>query len=389
MRVKRAALVAGVAVVAAGGLFLALRPGELAVQVEVVARGPLRVTVDEDGETRVRDRFRVAAPVEGHLRRLAVREGDSVRAGEAVAWLEPTPLDPRARETAERRVEAAEDGRAAAGSALASAEAALAQEGADLRRADTLLAHGALSREAWERQRLAVETSARAAEAAGARSRAAAHEVEVARAALISATGGGPLVPLRAPAAGRVLRVLEQSERVMPAGTPVLEIGDDSALEVVLDVLTQDAVRIRIGAPVLLSVTGGGDTLAARVRSVEPAAFTKVSPLGVEEQRVNVVVDIEGPAAGLGDGFRVDARIVVWEGADLLLVPSGALVREPEGWTVFTVREGRARRVPVRIGERGGTAAEVREGLREGDRVIVWPDDRVRDGERVRDVQAL
>jgi HlyD family secretion protein len=213
--------------------------------------------------------------------------------------------------------------------------------------------------------------------------------VVVARAALISATGGGPLVPLRAPAAGRVLRLLEQSERVMPAGTPVLEIGDCSALEVVLDVLTQDAVRIRAGAPVLLSATGGGDTLAARVRNVEPAAFTKVSPLGVEEQRVNVVVDVEGPAAGLGDGFRVDARIVVWEGTDLLLVPSGALVRDPEGWTVYTVREGRARRVPLQVGERSGTAAEVRGGLREGDRVIVWPDDRIRDGVRVRDVQSL
>ncbi len=389
MRVKRAALVGGVAVAVVGGLFVALRPGELAVQVEVVARGPLRVTVDEDGETRVRDRFRVAAPVEGRLRRVAVREGDSVRAGAALAWIEPAPLDPRAREAAERRVDASEDGLAAAGAAVASAEAALAQARADLRRADTLLAHGALSREAWERQRLAVETAARAAEAAGARSRAAAHEVEVARAALISATGGGPLVPLRAPAAGRVLRLLEQSDRVMAAGTPVLEIGDCSALEVVLDVLTQDAVRIRAGAPVLLSATGGNDTLAARVRHVEPAAFTKVSPLGVEEQRVNVVVDVEGPAAGLGDGFRVDARIVVWEGTDLLLVPSGALVRDPEGWTVFIVHEGRARRVPVQVGERSGTAAEVRDGLREGDRVVVWPDDRIRDGVRVRDVQAL
>lgn len=389
MRLQRAVLVAGLAVVAAGGLFLALRPGELAVQVEAVTRGPLRVTVDEDGETRVRDRFRVAAPVDGRLRRVAVREGDSVQAGAALAWLEPAPLDPRAREAAERRVGAAEDGQAAAEAALAAAEAALAQARADLRRADTLLAHGALSEEAWERQSLAVETAARAAEAAAARSRAAAHEVGVARAALLSAAGGGPLVPLRAPAAGRVLRLLEQSERVMPAGTPVLEIGDCSALEVVLDVLTQDAVRIRAGAPVLLSATGGGDTLAARVRLVEPAAFTKVSPLGVEEQRVNVIVDVEGPAAGLGDGFRVDARIVIWEATGLLLVPSGALVREPAGWTVFVVRGGRARRVPVRIGERSGAAAEVRDGLREGDRVVVWPDDRIADGVRVRDASAL
>lgn len=385
MRPSRIVLLVGV-VLAAAGLHLALRPREIAVQVAAVARGPLRVTVAEDGETRVRDRFRVAAPVQGRLRRVTVREGDTVRAGAALAWVEPAPLEPRVREAAERRVAAAEDGRAAAEAGMASAEAALAQAAADLRRADTLVAHGAISREVWERQALAVETTARAAQAAEARSRAAAHEVEVARAALMSATSGGPLVALRAPAAGRVLRLLEQSERVMVAGTPVLEVGDPSALEVVLDVLTQDAVRIRAGAPVLLSATGGGDTLAGRVRTVEPGAFTKVSPLGVEEQRVNVVVDLDAPVTGLGDGFRVDARIVVWEGTDLLLVPTGALVREPAGWTVFVVREGRARRVPIEVGERSELAAEVRDGLREGDRVLVWPDDRIRDGVRVRDV---
>jgi HlyD family secretion protein len=220
--------------------------------------------------------------------------------------------------------------------------------------------------------------------------------VEAARAALIDAWGSAPpseetrtvcpdtpCVEVRAPVAGRVLRVLQESERIVAAGTPLVEIGEPSDLEIVVDVLSTDAVRIRPGAPVRIVDWGGEGELAAAVRRVEPSAFTKVSALGVEEQRVNVVADLQEPAPGLGDGFRVEARIQVWEGSELVLVPASALFRAGKHWAVFVVDAGVARRREVEVGERGEAAAEIRGNLSEGEKVILHPSDQLADGARV------
>jgi HlyD family secretion protein len=191
-------------------------------------------------------------------------------------------------------------------------------------------------------------------------------------------------VELRAPVSGSVLRVLEESERIVAAGTPLLEIGNPEDLEIVVDVLSTDAVRIHPGTEARIEEWGGAGALRARVRLVEPSAFTKISALGVEEQRVNVIADLLEPAPGLGDGFRVEARIRVWQAADVLLVPASALFRAGESWAVFVVEDGVARRREIELGERGGTSAEIRANLAEGETVVLHPSDRLRDGARVK-----
>ncbi|MEW5930249.1 MAG: HlyD family efflux transporter periplasmic adaptor subunit, partial [Gemmatimonadota bacterium] len=253
-------------------------------------------------------------------------------------------------------------------------------------RARTLAAAGALSRSAREEAELAALSRAREADAAAERVRAAAADVASARAALADADPSAePRAPLevRSPVAGRVLRVPERSARAVAAGAPLVELGDADALEVVVDVLSADAVAIRPGAPVEIGDWGGAGTLRGVVRRVEPSAFTRVSALGVEEQRVNVVADLAARPAGLGDNYRVEARIVTWLAPRVLRVPSGALFRDGEAWGVFVVEEGRARRRAVRVGHRGEDAVEVPGGLRAGEEVVMFPTDQVRDGVRV------
>jgi HlyD family secretion protein len=388
----------GAAALLAAGYYLVRAPA-VPVELAEVTRGALRVTVDEEGETRVRERFVVAAPTSGRLLRIALDEGDSVGAGDVVARIVPSPLDPRDQAAAQARLEAAQAQKQAAVARRSLAEAALAQARRDAERADLLRKAGTISAEAHEQARLSLTRAREEGRAAGFAVDAAEHEVQAARAALLASRapgpragsggepcsdGSGPCVDVRAPVPGEVLRVLEESERIVLAGTPLLELGDPGDLEIVVDVLSADAVRIQPGAEMVVEDWGGDAPLRARVRLVEPSGFTKVSALGVDEQRVNVIGDFVDPPGRLGDGFRVEARVVVWEGADVVRVPGSALFRRGDAWNVFVVDGGRARRREVEVGQRGTFEAEVRGGLEAGERVVLHPSDRVQDDVRVR-----
>lgn len=364
-----------------------LRPEPLALDVAVAVRGPLRQSLHAEGKTRVRDRYVVAAPVTGRLDRTHVRVGDSVRAGAVLASLAPTPLDLRSRRQAEAQVAALEDACRSATAQVRAAAAALEQARRERLRADSLAAGGHIAAAGREAAQLQETTRARELESAEARAETAEHDLERARAALSAAgveQGGGPRTVLRAPVAGRVLLLLEESDRVILAGTPVLELGDVSRLEIVSDLLTTEAVLVRPGDTVLVEGWGGDSALLARVRRVEPSGFTKVSALGVEEQRVNMVADLDRVPPELGDRFRVEVRIVLWGAADVLTIPESALVRDGEGWVVFQVVGGRLRRQPVTVGHIGGFAVEIRSGLEPGAVVVRHPGAGVVEGARVR-----
>ena len=363
----------------------ATRPVVLDVDTAVVSRGPMRQTIDAEGKTRVRDRFVIAAPVTGRLRRLTVREGTTVAPGQVVALIAPLPLDETTRRQAEARLLFVTALASEATVRVGQARAAADQARRVLHRRDALLAAGAVSPES--REQLALESRARDDElaAAEARARSAAAKVSAARAALVGVDGStGVLIPIRSPARGSVLRIPEVSERVTAAGTPILELGDASAVEIVADVLSTDAVRICAGQDVEIVEWGGDVALGGRVRLVEPSAFTKVSALGVDEQRVNVRMDLLEPAGMLGDGFRVEVRIVVWEASAVLSVPASAVFQQTNGrWSVFVVDGGRARQREVRIGHRTSGLVEVIGGLPSGATVVLFPSDRVREGVRV------
>ncbi len=364
-----------------------LRPTRLPVDTVRVTEGPLRETIDEEGETRVHDRFIVAAPVSGRLTRVRFRAGDSVGGGDIIAWLTPAPLDSRARQQATATLEAAEDAHRSAEATVGVARSALDQAERDRARAESLAVAGHVSPAQREAAELVAQTRLRESDAATARAATAAHDVERARAALVAATGSdaasGAGMPLRAPTAGRILRLLEESERVVLAGTPVVELGDPGRLEIQADLLTTDAVKVRAGDTVLIEPTPGATPLRGRVRTVEPSAFTKVSALGVEEQRVPVIADLLDPPGALGDRYRVEVKVVVWGTARTRKIPLSALVRRGEGWAVFAVRDGRARSQAVTLGHRGALEAELLDGLAPGDVIIRYPNDQIRDGTRV------
>lgn len=382
MKLSPKRLVLLLALLAAGGwAAFALRPRPLPVETATAARGPLRVSIEEDGETRIHDRYVVAAPVAGRLERIALHPGDAVAAGTEVARLDPLPLDPRSREQAEARLAAAEASQREAGALVRRESAALDQARRTRQRLERLATEQVIADDELDAARTAERAAASDLEAARFRSRAAAFTAENARAALLE-SGAAGAVPVLAPVDGRVLRLCEECEKVVAAGTPLLELGDPADLEVVVDLLSSDAVQVRPGAPMLLDPGAGGERLRARVRGVEPSGFTKVSPLGVEEQRVNVIGDFAESPAGLGDRFRVEAEIVLWEGRDVLKVPAGALFREGTGWAVFAIEDGRARRRSVKVGHRNPDEAEILAGLEPGDAVIVHPSDAV--DERVR-----
>jgi HlyD family secretion protein len=376
----RIGLGAAVALAAAGAVAL-LRPARLRVETAPVVRGSLRVTVDEEGETRVRDRYVVAAPVAGRVARIELQEGDPVAAGAVVGRLFASPLDARAREQAAARVAEAEDAQRAADASVAQVQAAAEQARRSCQRAQELAARNLIAPEERERAELEETTRGRELESAQFRAQAAAHDVEVARAALL--VGAGTAMPLRAPVTGRVLRIPERSERVVLAGTPLLELGDPTKLEIVADLLSSDAVRVKPGDVILIEGWGGGETLRGRLRRVEPSGFTKVSALGVEEQRVNVIGDFVDPPGPMGDRYRVEVRIVVWEGRDVLQVPTSALFRHGDGWSVFVIERGRARQRDVRVDHRGTFETEIVRGLSDGDVVVRNPSDRITDGLRV------
>jgi HlyD family secretion protein len=354
------------------------------VETARVARGPVQVTVEEDGETRAIDRYGVAAPVAGRLLRVDLREGDAVKAGQVVAQIAPLPLSSADRDMLEAKLESARALKAEADEHVRRAEADAVQAERERARVADLVAKRFMSEQALEQADVAAKTRAADVKAARSRTAAAAADVEAARATLTAVRDKAPTVRVTSPVSGRVLRITEKSERVVQPGTVLVTVGDPAAIEVVVDVLSNDAVRMKPGMKVLLTGWGGPEAVEAVVRYVEPAAFKKISALGVEEQRVNVVAGFKAVPPGLGDAYRVDARIVIAEKPDALRVPVGALFRRGDEWCVFLVSEGRVSAKTVELGLRGAREAEVVAGLAERDEVVLYPGNDLADGSRVR-----
>ena len=391
---------------AAVGIFLGFRVQPVSVETGLVSVGPMRVTVEEEGKTRLRSRYVVSSPVAGYTPRLKWKAGDAVRAGETVTVLEPPPpavLDARTLDQGNARVKSAEAAFAVSEARVRTFEEQVRVAQADLEfwrrqreRDETLRKSGDVAAERIERNQAElrrVEASVSAAQRAILTARAevesARAEVAAARSALRQTTAGsgtGERIPVAAPAGGRVIRVIRESEGLVTPGEPLLEIGNANALEVVIELLSADAVKVQPGTRVILTRWGGENPLEARVRVIEPGGFTKVSALGVEEQRVRVVADLVSPETEwkqLGDGYRVEAAFVLWESASVLQAPSNTLFRYQDRWSVFAVENGMARRRAVEIGHRTALAAEIAAGAKNGDIFISHPDETVEDGKAV------
>ena len=370
----------------------ALRPQAVAVETAQAVRGAFEQTVSDDGKTRVRERYVVSAPLAGRLERIALRAGDAVEKGQVLALLTPTApafLDARTSRELQGRIGAVQALLARARAETLKYAAQRDQAQADLERQARLAKEGFVSETAREQAGLALRTAERTLDAARYAEEAARHELEQARAALAlyqSGEAGGAKWQVTSPVKGAVLKVVQESEGAVALGTPLIELADPKGLEAVVDVLSQEAVGIRPGMPARIELGQGVAPLAARVRLVEPAAFTKISALGVEEQRVNVVLDFAAPLENLqtiGDGFRVEAHVVVFRQDNALKAPVGALFRDGAGWAVFTVDGVRARKRAVKAQRRNGIEALVEDGLQPGERVVVYPSDALKDGARV------
>jgi len=368
----------------------ALKPKPAEADFVAIERGPIMVTIDEEGETRVRDRFAVSAPMAGKVLRIELEPGDPVTGGETVVATfrpsDPVLLDARTRAQNEARVGSA---RAAVSSAEVEAERAEAEldfARSEEKRYQRLFKEGGfVSIEQLERAQLAARTAEKALAAGEFAVRSAEQELAAARASLVETPEAGDQrnIIIRAPVDGVVLRRLRESEAVVPAGEPLLEIADPADLEIVSDLLSSDAVKVRRGQKVIIERWGGDHDLQGEVRRVEPYGFTKYSALGVEEQRVNIVVDFAQAHqawSALGDGYRVELRIVIAETDDVLLAPTSSLFRDREAQAVFAVRNGAATLTEVEVGLRNGLHAEITDGLSEGDTVIVHPGEAIADG---------
>ena len=369
-----------VLIAAAALLAFAFRPKPVTVQSAAVAAGEIVTTVDEDAITRVAERYEMNAPISGRHLRVRLKAGDSVTAGDVIAEFEPAELDPRTLAQTKARLDSAIDTARSADAATRAARDLLAQADRERSRIEKL---GAIvSRNELDQARTVAANRRADLTAATARAAAAKHDVETIRAAMTAAAEGGTL-QLRAPAGGQVLRVASESEATVAAGTSIAEIGDPRRLELVIDVLSPDAVQVRPGQAVVIDGWGGDAPLRAAVQRIEPSGFMKVSALGIEEQRVNVIADVIDPPPQLADRFQVQAHIVVWSG-NALRVPMSALFRSGDAWSVFAIRNGRAQQQRVEIGHRGGADVEVVSGLAAGARVIVHPSDQIRAGVRVK-----
>lgn len=387
-------IVAGVVI---GGLSVAFQPEPAAVDVVTVERGAMQVTIDAEGQTRVRDVYVVSAPVSGRKLRIPTEVGDLVVAGKTLlAAIEPSDpafLDVRSHAEAEAAVKAAQAAKSLASAELDRIKAELVFARADLVRADALVKRGTISKRDLERNQLTVKTTEAAVSTAEAGLRVRDFELQSARARLIdpsgkmTSRGADCCVQVRAPVDGQVLHIMRKSESVVAAGAPLLEIGDPGNLEIVVDLLSSDAVQVSINDTVQVEGWGGENLLTGRVRRIEPTGFTKVSALGIEEQRVNVVIDFEGEAGTwqrLGHGFRIEARIVIWQAADVLRLPMSALFRDGEDWAVFAVEGNKAVLKRLKIDHINGRVAEVTGGLDAGSLVIAHPGDQIVTGAEVK-----
>jgi len=382
-------------VVLAGG-FYGLKPKPVEVDTSIAQFGTLMVSVDEEGKTRIRERYSVSSPLVGRLRRITLDAGDPVKAQEtALAVIEPTNpdlLDSRALAEAEARVRAAQAAMRQSGATLESARAATDFSENELARIANAFNQGAANKHELDSAQTAQRTAIENHRAAEYGQEITQYELEVAQSALLYAKGESDLseqarMALTSPIDGVVLRVLQESVAVVNPGTPLIEIGDPLDLEIVIDVLSTDAVGIRPGQRIIIEHWGGNTPLQARVRLVEPSAFTKISALGIEEQRVNVIADFVTPETDrstLGDGFRVEASIIVWEEPGILYVPTSAIFRTGERWTLFRIDENQARLTDIEIGKQNGTSTQVLSGLTENDQVVLHPSDQIIDGVQIR-----
>lgn len=399
MKNRTMLLCAAAALAAIAGLAWAFAPRPVDVEIAVAVVAPFEETIDEDGKTRLVDRYVVSAPLAGRLARIEVREGDAVAAGAIVARLSPVlppMLDERSTREAAARVESAQAQSARAAVRIERARVAVDQAHLEWRRSEQLARDGFIAAAKLESDGLAARAAARELDTAVQERHIAEHELEQARAAVAAlrpaALQAGKPFEVRAPVGGQVMRVLQASEATVPLAAALLEIGNLDGLEVVADLLTPDALRAVPGTPVRIERWGGDGMLEGRVRRVEPSAFTKISALGVEEQRVKVVIELTSPRAawrGLGDGFRVAARIVVRAEGAALQVPASAVFPLPDSdghaAAAFVVADGRARLTPVALVARNGTTAWIGPGLEPGTKVIVYPPAAVRNGVRVRE----
>ncbi len=398
---KRRSLIVAIAagVCAAAALAWAFAPRPVEVEVAGVAVGAFEQTIDEDGKTRLPERHVISAPLAGRLARITLREGDAVAAGAVVATLTPvlSPLlDERSAREAQARVDGAQAQLARAGVRIERARVGVLQAQLELTRSEQLAQGGFIAPTKLDSDRLASQAAARELETAQQERHIAAHDLEQARAALMAmrqpASSAGRALAVTSPIAGQVLRVVQQSEGTVVQGTPLAEVGNLDRLEVIAELLTTDALRAQAGTPVRIERWGGPGVLDGRVKRVEPAAFTKISALGVEEQRVNVIIDITTPRAqwkALGEAYRVSARIVVTAVNEALLVPASAVFPLPDSddheMAAFVISNGRAKLTPVELAGRNGISAWVSGGLTAGAKVIVYPPTAVRDGVRVRE----
>lgn len=369
-----------------------MMPKPIEVEVTTVQRGPLTVHVVEEGRTRIRNRYVVAAPLAGQMQRITLRAGDEVKAGETVLTvIEPaaTPLlDARSKAQAEAAVQAAEAALLRAGESLRMAKTAEQFAASNWKRVQSLNEKGTVSDTDRDNAQREAELKQREVQAAEFAEKVAVHELEQAKAALLQMDQpGGAQVPVKAPVNGVVLRIHQESAMVVSPGTPLVELGDPGDLEIEAEVLSRDAVAMKPGTPVVVDQWGGEPALKAAVRRVEPAAFTKVSALGVEEQRVLVLSDLIDPpeaAKKLGDRFRVEVRIAIWSDADALLIPAGALFREGMEWKTFVLDADKARSLTVQVGRTDGKMTQVLGGIEAGAQVLLHPPDTVVDGVAVK-----
>lgn len=395
MKLRRWIIIITVPVVVILAIVYGFMPKPVSVDLVKASRGPLQVTIEEEGKTRVKDKFVLSAPVAGFIRRIELVEGDVVKKGQPLIKLEPlrsNVLDPRSHAAAEAEVLSAQ---AALNMAEAKMRAVLADEEyarSKYQRMKKLFEGGYLSKndmELAEAEASRTKANLLSAEAAVKVSR---FELDKARTALQYSAAEGPLNPdkinlIRSPVDGRVLKIYRKSEGVVQSGEPLMDVGDPKKLEVEIEVLSSNAVSIKPGTQVLLERWGGEIALPGRVRVVEPAGFTKVSSLGVEEQRVFIIVDITSLTESqlrLGEGYRVVARFIVWEGEKVLRVPASALFRNDERWSVYVINNKKAQQREVKVGQRTGLMAEILSGLDEGEEVIAHPDDSIKEGKRVR-----
>lgn len=369
-----------------------LKPRPILIDTAPVVSQRFTAIVEEDGRTRVRDRYTITAPLSGYVPRTTLKEGDVVKMEETVATIQPNVsplLEPRTRQELDERMGSAQAAVEEASALKERADVHLTQARTNFDRTAQLTKKGVTTVTQLERDTFAFRAAEREAIAAERRHHVAEHTLEQARAALKRSTGPGTdeNFPISSPINGRVLAVIKKSEGTVSIGTPLLEVGDPSDLEVIVDMLTTDAAQIKEGVPVILDRWGGGTALEGRVRRVEPSGFTKISALGVEEQRVWIVIDITSPRADwatLGDGYRVDVKIVVDTIENATVIPTGALFRSGDNWHVFVVDGARARLQAVEVARRSGRLAAITQGVRPGDTVVVYPPATLTDGSPVR-----